>query len=78
MAVNFRKYNHNLAEEFRQDYFGEKIFYYRVQLDTGDVDESVCLKSGMKDYAWLSREEIVERVGGERGEHQAKFFHYIL
>eukprot|EP00804_Cyclotella_cryptica_P007384 CCRYP_002605-RA/>CCRYP_002605-RA protein AED:0.04 eAED:0.04 QI:218/1/1/1/1/1/2/54/354 len=78
MAVNFRVYNKNLPEEFRENYYGEKIFYYRVQWDTGDVDESTCLKNGAKDYAWLTREEIVERIGVERGEHQAKFFHYML
>jgi large subunit ribosomal protein L46 len=78
MAVNFRVYNKNLPEEFRGNYYGEKIFYYRVQWDSGDVDESACLKNGFKDYAWLTREEIVERVVEERGEHQAKFFHYML
>eukprot|EP00956_Cyclotella_meneghiniana_P015182 scaffold23035_cov73-Cyclotella_meneghiniana.AAC.8 len=78
MAVNFRQYNKNLPEDFRQNYYGEKILYYRVQHDSGDIDESVCLKNGAKDYAWLTREEVVEVVGKERGDHQAKFFHYIL
>ena len=78
MAINFRQYNKNLSEDFRQNYYGEKILYFRVQHDSGDVDESVCLKNGAKDYAWLTREEVVEVVGKERGEHQAKFFHYML
>jgi hypothetical protein len=42
------------------------------------LDESVYLKNGLKDYAWLSKEEMVERVLAERGEHQAKFFKYML
>lgn len=77
MAVNLRVYNKNLPESFRENYFGEKIFYYRVQYDNtgGTVDEKA-LKAD--DYAWLTREEIVERIGEERGEHQAKFFHYML
>ena len=77
MAVNLRVYNKNLPESFRENYFGEKIFYYRVQYDNtgGTVDENA-LKAD--DYAWLTREEIVERIGEERGEHQAKFFHYML
>lgn len=75
MAVNLRPYNKNLPEEFRENYYGEKIFYYRVQHDDGDVNEEVL---SVDDYAWLTREEIVERVGEERGQHQAKFFHYML
>ena len=78
MAVNFRVYSKNMPEEFTQNYYGEKIFYYRVQYDSGDVDENVCLKNGMKDYAWLTREEIVERITEERGANQAKLFHYML
>mmetsp|Transcript_5508 Transcript_5508/g.11973 ORF Transcript_5508/g.11973 Transcript_5508/m.11973 type:complete len:385 (+) Transcript_5508:171-1325(+) len=76
MTVNFRVYNKNLPESFREGYYGEKIFYYRVQHDQGDVDES-SLGNG-EDYAWLTREEMVERVEEERGKHQAKFFHYML
>jgi large subunit ribosomal protein L46 len=75
MTVNFRVYNKHLPEEFRMNYYGEKIFYYRVQYDSGDVDEGA-LKAD--DYAWLTREEMTERVEEERGKHQAKFFHYML
>lgn len=78
MAVNFRPYTKNMPADFTENYFGEKIFYYRVQLDQGELDESVYLKNGLKDYAWLSKEEMVERVLAERGEHQAKFFKYML
>ena len=78
MAMNYRVYNKKMSEDLRENYFGEKIFYYRVQWDTGDVDEGACLKGGAEDWAWLTREEVVERVGKERGEHQAKFFHYML
>ncbi|KAL7526082.1 hypothetical protein ACHAWF_001620 [Thalassiosira exigua] len=75
MAVNFRKYGKGLSPEFAGGYFGEKIFYYRIQYDQEDVDEGA-LKA--EDYGWLTRGEMTERVKEERGEHQAKFFHYML
>eukprot|EP00573_Skeletonema_grethae_P004185 CAMPEP_0201709326 /NCGR_PEP_ID=MMETSP0578-20130828/58045_1 /ASSEMBLY_ACC=CAM_ASM_000663 /TAXON_ID=267565 /ORGANISM="Skeletonema grethea, Strain CCMP 1804" /LENGTH=366 /DNA_ID=CAMNT_0048198293 /DNA_START=99 /DNA_END=1200 /DNA_ORIENTATION=+ len=77
MAVNMRVYNDKLPESFRENYFGEKIFYYRVQYDNtgGGVDEAA-MKAD--DYAWLTREEVVDRIEKERGKHQAKFFHYML
>lgn len=81
MAVNLRVYNKNMPEEFRMNYFGEKIFYYRVQHDRGDVNLEALKKAeggGVNDWGWLTKEEIVERVTEERGKHQAKFFHYML
>ncbi|KAL7462434.1 hypothetical protein ACHAXS_002813 [Conticribra weissflogii] len=78
VAINYRVYNKNLPEEFRGNYYGEKIFYYRVQWDSGDVDETSLDKNGVDDYAWLTKEEMLERVEGERGGHQAKFFKYLL
>lgn len=76
MTVNLRVYNKNLPEGFRENFYGEKIFYYRVQYDHGDVDDGA-LKAG-DDYAWLTREEMVDRVTEERGKHQAKFYHYMM
>lgn len=81
MAVNLRVYNKNMPEEFRMNYFGEKIFYYRVQHDRGDVNLEALKKAeggGVNDWGWLTKEEIVDRVTEERGKHQAKFFHYML
>lgn len=86
MTVNFRVYNKNLPEELRGDgdddnnmnYYGEKIFYYRVQYDSGDVNEKVTKKANVDDWGWLANDEMVERVTEERGEHQAKFFRYML
>jgi large subunit ribosomal protein L46 len=113
MAVNLRVYNPKLPTEFRENYYGERIYYYRVQHDSGDVSNDVILSSSssksseaasiaasskkgkkkkeeevvvveekkgndISDWGWLSKNEIVERVEGERGKHQAKFFHYML
>ena len=87
MAVNLRVYNTNMSEEVRGNYFGEKIFYYRVQHDRGDVNLEVLKKKKknaeggggvVEDWGWLTKEEIVDRITEERGKHQAKFFHYML
>ena len=81
MAVNLRVYNKNMPEEFRMNYFGEKIFYYRVQHDRGDVRLEALKKAeggGVEDWGWMTKEEIVEKVTEERGKHQSKFFHYML
>jgi large subunit ribosomal protein L46 len=80
MAANLRVYNPSLPEEFRGGYYGEKVLYYRVQHDSGDVDAESIVRAGggVDDWGWLSKEEIVERVEGERGRHQAKFFRYML
>lgn len=80
MAVNLRVYNDKLPVEFRGDYYGEKVFYYRVQHDSGDVNADAIARTGggVDDWGWLSKEEIVDKVEGERGKHQAKFFHYML
>jgi len=78
MTINFRVYNKNLPEEMKGNYYGEKIFYFRVQYDTGDVNEKVLKKANVDDWGWLAKEEMVEKVTEERGAHQAKFFHYML
>lgn len=75
MTINYRVYNKNMAEDFRGNYFGEKIFFYRLQYDSGDVDEEAMTAD---DYGWLTREEVVDRITDERGRHQAKFYHYML
>lgn len=56
-------------------YFGEKMFFMMLQWTEGDVNDEKCK---VNDYAWLTREEMVERVREERGEDKAKFFHYML
>ena len=78
MTINFRVYNKNLPEEIKGNYYGEKIFYYRVQYDTGDINEQMLKKANVDDWGWLAKEEMVEKVTEERGAHQAKFFNYML
>lgn len=57
----------------QEEFWGEKIFFMRVQRDRGDV-----LNLEKDEYAWLDREEVVDKVKNERGEYTSKFYHYLL
>lgn len=59
-------------------YFGEKVFYMRVQYEDGSVDEKKVDKSKMSDWGWLGRSEMADRVKAERGEEESLFYHYML
>ena len=74
MAVDLTVYDNDTHPE-KDDYFGEKIFYFRLQRDDGDVDMNMFKKD---DYAWLCKEEIVEKVIEERGDGLGKLHHYLL
>lgn len=71
MAADLFVYDDNQSEE----YFGEKTFYFKVERDKGAINEDLLSKDR---YAWLSREEIVEKVQEERGWGQATLHHYLL
>jgi large subunit ribosomal protein L46 len=58
---------HNKPEGF----FGTKTFFLKVQHDEGDADIS-------KQFAWLSRTEMAERVREQEGVKASKFYHYML
>lgn len=75
MAADLLVYNEDTHPE-KDLYFGEKIFYFKVQRLGGDVDPHAF--SPEKDYAWLSKEEIVEKVIQERGFGVARLHHYLL
>mmetsp|Transcript_1469 Transcript_1469/g.1404 ORF Transcript_1469/g.1404 Transcript_1469/m.1404 type:complete len:378 (-) Transcript_1469:49-1182(-) len=64
-------------DEQREQYYGEKIFYIKVQRDEGDVD-SERINNNSQDYAWLAREEMVDRVRQQSGEKAGNFFHFLL
>jgi large subunit ribosomal protein L46 len=71
MAVDMKVYD----KEEQTEYFGEKIFFFRVQWDDGDVVEA---DMKAKDYGWLAREEMTERVKAEKGDIASKFYHYFM
>uniref|UniRef100_A0A7S0C934 Ribosomal protein L46 N-terminal domain-containing protein n=1 Tax=Proboscia inermis TaxID=420281 RepID=A0A7S0C934_9STRA len=55
-------------------YYGEKLFYFRIQCDSGDIK---CTKA-VQDYAWLSRAEMVEKARDEQGDDAAMLLEYLL
>lgn len=71
MAVDLFVYDGNANEE----YFGEKTFYFKIERDQGQVNEDLISK---ERFAWLSREEIVEKVKEERGWGVSALHHYFL
>jgi hypothetical protein len=52
-------------------FFGTKTFFLKVQYDDGSIKGNV-------DFAWLDRDEIVEKVQGLMGEDDAKLYRYML
>lgn len=71
MAVDMKVY----SEEDQKKYgtFGIKTFFLRVQHGEGDVSEEIG-----RDYGWLDRDEMTERVKEKEGEYASKFYHYLL
>mmetsp|Transcript_44931 Transcript_44931/g.66099 ORF Transcript_44931/g.66099 Transcript_44931/m.66099 type:complete len:348 (+) Transcript_44931:112-1155(+) len=75
MAVNMIAYSdEEKASSENEGFYGEQMFFFRVQRDEGDVGPD----SNVDDYAWLARDEMVARVQEEQGEQAAKFHHYLL
>jgi large subunit ribosomal protein L46 len=63
-------------EDQRKDgFYGTKTFFVKVQYDEGDVSEQTM---AVKDFAWLERTEMVERVQKEQGDYESKFYQYML
>ena len=62
-------------ERTKSGFFGTKTFFMKVVHDEGQVS-----KRGMKvkDYAWLNRAEITEKMKNEHGDYVAKFYHYLM
>ena len=73
MAVDLKVYSEE--EQQKHGTYGTKTFFLRVQYDDGDVSED---DVNGREYAWLARDEMAERVKEERGEDASKFYHYLL
>jgi hypothetical protein len=64
------------SEDQRKDgFYGTKTFFIKVQYDCGDVSETTM---AVKDFAWMDRGEMTERVQQERGDYESKFYQYML
>jgi hypothetical protein len=61
------------AQQESTGYFGTKTFFLKVQYDDGTIPP----KSNI-DFAWLDRNEIVERIQATAGDDEAKFYRYML
>ena len=56
--------------------YGYKTFFMKLQLHEGS---SVSTKDmTVKDFAWLDRGEMTDRVRKQQGEYMSKFYYYML
>ena len=62
-------------EERHNGFYGTKTFFMKLQYDEGAVKEE---EMSVKDYGWLERSEMVERVKDQQGDYEAKFYRYLL
>ena len=74
MAFDMVRYGES---ESKNGFFGEKIYYMRIQYGEGDIDTNGPLKE-MEDWGWLTRDEMAERVREKNGANAGKFYHYML
>ncbi len=75
MVADVIAYEDGSEESENGTYYGEKIFYMRVQYEEGEVEKA---DENLNDWGWLERSEMVERVKAEKGEDASKFYHYML
>ncbi len=83
VAVDVIKYSSKDGDEDDErseggKYFGEKVFYMRVQYEEGTVNGDNNASSNLDDWGWLERSEIVERVKAEKGKEASLFYNYML
>jgi large subunit ribosomal protein L46 len=55
--------------------YGIKTFFMKLQYDEGDVSTK---EMTIKDFAWLDRQEMADRVNKQQGDHMSKFYYYML
>jgi len=55
--------------------FGMKTFFMVVQYDDGKVSSE---NITVDDFAWLEKDEVVERVAEEQGENASMLYRYLL
>ena len=65
-------------EQATQGRYGTKTFFMKVQHDEGDVILDPKLTTKVHDFAWLERQEMVDRVKEQQSDHMSKFYYYML
>jgi len=63
--------------QLKENVFGEKVFYMRVQYVSGCTQEDK-LEKKFDDWAWLDRSEITARIKSVKDEKTNLFYHYLL
>lgn len=59
-----------------QGLYGTKTFFLKLYYDEGEA--STAAGRGLHDYAWLDRDEIVDRVKEQQGDEAATYYRYLL
>ncbi|CAB9511315.1 39S ribosomal protein L46, mitochondrial [Seminavis robusta] len=72
MAVDVQVFE---GEEQGDGYFGTKTFFMPVQYDEGTLSQEDIF---VKDFAWLEKSELVDRMKEQHGEEPSKLYHYML
>eukprot|EP00977_Amphora_coffeiformis_P003148 scaffold586_cov155-Amphora_coffeaeformis.AAC.9 len=62
-------------ERSKSGMYGTKTFFMKVVHDEGQVEKR---SMKVKDYAWLDRGEITEKMKQDYGDYVAKFYHYLM
>mmetsp|Transcript_11895 Transcript_11895/g.14860 ORF Transcript_11895/g.14860 Transcript_11895/m.14860 type:complete len:150 (-) Transcript_11895:87-536(-) len=77
-AVEMKIYeekHENQRELMEQGYYGEKLFFLVMEWVGGEVDVEECI---FEDYAWLTKQEMIDRIIADRGQKTATFYKYML
>jgi hypothetical protein len=72
LAVRMNVFPHN--ERTVANYYGEKIFLFKVQRDDGDATMKTFNRNAVVDYGWLMKDEVMERVH----KSETIFYRYML
>lgn len=67
-SIDMMQYDEEKQQETKL--FGEKTFFLKIQHYKHEAEN--------ENFAWLDRQEIVDRVKEEQGEEKARFYHYLL
>lgn len=59
--------------------YGTKTFFLLMYHEDGEVDpDTIPDSTAVQDYAWLDRDEMVDRIRQQDGENMSKLYHYML
>lgn len=59
----------------RDGYYGTKTFFLKLYYDEGEASTA---GRDLHDFAWLDRDEVVDKVKEQQGDEVATFYRYLL